>query len=129
MTAASGEPSEDERSRADSHWSDSLSYGGGSRESSDPDPADEIDSEYWDRWHYGIYVAALLLLIGVIQWSLAPLVVGYLLVPITIHLDSRYLESVTPGWQRDTGLYVLGSVLAPFLLIPMYLYRRRELGR
>jgi hypothetical protein len=52
---------------------------------------------------------------------------GYLLVPIAMYLDSRYLESVTPRWDADTGLYVIGSLLFPVLVIPMYLYWRREL--
>jgi hypothetical protein len=44
-----------------------------------------------------------LLIAGVVWWSLVPLVVGYVLTPIAIRLDSRYLESVSPGWQHDGG--------------------------
>jgi hypothetical protein len=111
-------------SREEAHWSDDLPYRG---DSTVPATAYDGQSPHWHRWHYSIYLAAALLIAGVVWWSLVPLVVGYVLTPITIHLDSRYLESVSPGWQRNTGLYVLGAALAPFILIPVYLYRRREL--
>lgn len=126
----SGEPAGDENPpEADAsesgHWSDTLSYRGG------PPVAPDYDagSEYWHRWYLGIYLAAALLIAGIVQGSLALLAIGYVLVPVFVHLDSRYVESVTPGWQRDTGLYVLGAVLAPFILVPGYLYRRRELRK
>ena len=125
-----GETSSDEDpregdSRTERHWSETLPYRGGSVVAPDYD----AESDFFDRWHYGIYLAAVLLIAGVAWRSLALLVAGYVLVPVFVHLDSRYVESVTPGWQRDTGLYVLGAILAPFLLIPGYLYRRRELRR
>lgn len=125
-----GERSRDENSseadsRESGHWSDTLPYRGGSTVASDYG----ADSEHWHGWHYGIYLAAALLIVGIVWGSLASLVIGYVLVPVFVHLDSRYVESVTPGWQRDTGLYVLGAILAPFILVPGYLYRRRELRK
>jgi len=125
-----GEPSSDEDSRevdprAERHWSETLPYSGGSAVGPDYD----AESDFWHGWHYGIYLAAALLVAGIVWGSLALLAIGYLLVPISIHFDSRYVESVTPGWQRDTGLFVLGAILAPFILVPGYLYRRRELRK
>ncbi|PSP65629.1 hypothetical protein BRC77_01395 [Halobacteriales archaeon QH_8_64_26] len=120
-----GEPTFEDGSWEGTHWSGDLPYRG---DSTVPAAAYDGDSPHWHRWHYSSYPAALLIA-GVVWWSLVPLVVGYVLTPITIHLDSRYLESVSPGWQRDTGLYVLGAALALFILVPMYLYRRRELRR
>lgn len=111
--------------RPERHWAETLPYRGGSTVT----PDYGADSEHWHGWHYGIYLAAALLVAGVAWRSLALLATGYVLVPVFVHLDSRYVESVTPGWQRDTGLYVLGAILAPFLLIPGYLYRRRELRK
>jgi hypothetical protein len=105
-------------------WSDGLAYEGDS-EIAVPEYGD--GSERWNRWHYGIYVGVALLLFGVARSSLALMLPGYLLVPIAMYLDSRYLESVTPRWDADTGLYVIGSLLFPVLVIPMYLYWRREL--
>jgi len=52
---------------------------------------------------------------------------GWVLVPATMYLDSRYLESVTARWQADTGLHPVGSSLFPAVSAPAYLYRRREL--
>lgn len=126
----SGEPARDENAsegdtRAERHWSQTLPYRGGSAIGPDYD----AESDFWHGWHYGIYLAAALLVAGIVWGSLALLLVGYLLVPVFVHFDSRYVESVTPGWQRDTGLFVLGSVLAPFILVPGYLYRCRELRR
>lgn len=109
-----------------SNWSDTLPYEGNSEISV---PELGIESEHWSRWYYGIYAGTVLILIGAIRGSFLLLVAGYLLVPITMYLDSGYIESVTPGWQRDSGLYVLGSLLFPVLLIPAYLYQRRELQR
>ena len=120
----SGEPAGNERSEGATDWSDNLSYGGDT-EVAVPEHGGE--SEHWSRWHYGIYLGAALLLVGAVKVSLVFLLPGYLLVPIAMHLDSRYVESVTPRWQRDTGLYIIGSLLFPVVMIPMYLYRRREL--
>jgi hypothetical protein len=121
---SSGERSDDQQPREAADWSDQLLYGS---DSDVPVPEFEDESDHWSLWHYGIYLGAVLLLLGLVRSSLVPLVAGYLLVPITMHLDSRYLESVTPMWEADTGLYVIGSLLFPVLLIPIYLYRRREL--
>jgi hypothetical protein len=114
--------SEEERDTGD--WSDSLAHEGNSKM-----PVSECDtaSEFWNRWYYGVYLGAGLLLVGAYKGSLLLLVGGYLLVPITMYLDSRYLESVTTGWQPDVGLYVIGSLLFPVLMVPAYLYKRREL--
>ena len=119
-----GESSENERPRETDDRTASLAYGG---DSAVPTPGRASESEYWHRWHYGIYLGAALLLVGVLRWSLVFLLPGYVLVPVAMYLDSRYVESVTPRWQRDTGLYVVGSLLFPVLMIPMYLYRRHEL--
>ena len=121
---SSEERSDDQQPREAADWSDQLLYGG---DSDVTIPEFEDESDYWSLWHYGIYLGAVLLLLGLVRSSLVPLVAGYLLVPITMHLDSRYLESVTPMWKADTGLYVIGSLLFPVLMIPIYLYRRREL--
>jgi hypothetical protein len=107
-------------------WSDTLPYEGDS-EISVPELGTE--SEHWSRWHYGIYTGTALIFIGAISGPLLFLVVGYFLIPIAMYLDSGYIESVTPGWHRDSGLYVLGSLFFPMLLVPAYLYRRRELRR
>lgn len=107
-----------------SDWSDTLAHEGGPRATV---PELDSESEYWSRWYYGLYLATAMLLVGAYRGSLLLLATGYLLVPIAMYLDSRYLESVTIGWQRDVGLYVVGSLLFPVLMIPAYLYQRREL--
>lgn len=118
------ESSRSEEEQGTSDWSDTLAHEGGSRTAiSERD----TESEYWHRWYYGVYLATAMLLVGAYRGSLLILVLGYFLVPITMYLDSRYLESVTTGWQRDVGLYVIGSLLFPVLMIPAYLYQRREL--
>lgn len=112
-----------ERRQETTDWSDSLS----SEETSGAAVQEHgSESEHWSGWYYGIYVGTTLLLVGVVEMSLALLLPGYLLVPIAMYFDSRYVESVTPRWQRDPGLYILGSLLFPVLMIPIYLYRRRE---
>lgn len=118
------ESSRSEGKQETSDWSDTFAYGG---RSGTAIPEDDTESDHWSRWHYGVYLGAALLLVGVFRGSLFVLVTGYLLVPVTMYLDSRYLESVTTGWQPDVGLYVIGSLLFPVLMIPAYLYRRREL--
>jgi hypothetical protein len=105
-------------------WSDKLAYGD-SPEAAIPEYVGE--SDHWDRWHYGIYLGALLLVVGVVRLSLPVMLAGYLIAPTAIYLDARYLDSVTPTWQPDYGLYLVGTLLFPVLTIPMYLYRRREL--
>ena len=94
------EPAPEDGSPEEAHWSDDLPY---RSDSTIPAAAYDGESPHWHRWHYGIYLAAALLIAGVVWWSLVPLVIGYVLTPITIRLDSRYLESVSPGWQRDGG--------------------------
>lgn len=89
----------------------------------------ESESDYWWGWHLGVCLGFTVLVVGAITRSLSLLVIGYLLTPVTIYLDAHYLESITPGWKPDLGLYVLGSILFPLLLVPYYLYRRRELRR
>lgn len=121
--APQGSPRSEE-SEEDADWSDTLAYGGDSQVT-----VEELDahSERWSRWHYGVYLSGVLLVIGVVRWSLAPLAAGYLLGPIAMYFDSQYLEDVTTGWQPDVGLYLVGSLLFPILIIPAYLYKRREL--
>ena len=119
-----GESPRNERERETGNWSDTLAYEGNPG-SAIPERDDE--SEYWNRWYYGVYLAAASLVVGALEGTLLLLVAGYLLAPIAMYFDSRYLESVTTGWKRDVGLYVVGSLLFPVLMIPIYLYRRREL--
>ncbi|WP_435181090.1 hypothetical protein [Halorussus sp. AFM4] len=105
-------------------WEDSLAYGEDSEVSV---PAYDAESDHWDRWHYGLYLAAAFLVVGAVRSSLPFLFAGFLLAPAAMYLDARYLDSVTPNWQPDTGLHLVGTLLFPFLMIPAYLYRRREL--
>lgn len=120
----SGENPRNEGEQGTDDWSGALAYEGNpGTVISDQD----VRSEYWNRWHYGVYLATALLIVGAFKGTLLLLVMGYLLAPFTMYFDSRYLESVTTGWQRDAGLYVIGSLLFPILMIPIYLYRRREL--
>lgn len=121
--ASRGSPRSEESEEAPD-WSDSLAYGGDSEATVEKL---EAHSEHWSRWHYGVYLSAVLLVVGAFRWSLAPLLAGYLLAPITMYLDSQYLEDVTIGWQPDVGLYLVGTLLFPILMIPGYLYKRREL--
>ena len=105
-------------------WGETLAYGGGSEATV---PEYDAESDHWDRWHYGVYLGSVLLVAGALKWSLPLLLSGYVVVPVAMYLDSRYLDSVTLNWQPDTGLHVVGTLLFPFLMIPAYLYRRREL--
>lgn len=113
-----------EESEEATDWTDTLAYGGDSEAA-----VEKFDghSEHWSRWHYGVYLSAVLLVVGLYKLSLTFLVAGYLLGPITMYLDSQYLEDVTTGWQPDVGLYLVGTLLFPVLIIPAYLYKRREL--
>jgi hypothetical protein len=120
-------PAEDEvrGEGAEAHdWSDRLAYGESPEAAI---PVYDAESDHWDRWHYGIYLGALLLLVGTVRLSLPFLLAGYVITPIAIYLDARYLDSVSLNWRPDFGLYLVGTLLFPVLTIPMYLYRRREL--
>lgn len=110
----------------DVDWKNNLAHG------SDGESATEVletDSDRSRWWILGVYVGTALVILGALGNSTLPLIVGYLLIPITMYRDAGYLESITPGWQRDAGLLLLGSLLFPFLVVPYYLYRRRELQR
>ncbi|NHN61665.1 MULTISPECIES: hypothetical protein [Halorussus] len=89
-------------------------------------PEYDGESDHWGRWHYGLYLGSVHLVVEVIRSSLALMVVGCLLAPVAMHLDARGLDSVSPNWRPDTGLHLVGTLLFPFL-IPAYRYRRREL--
>ena len=119
-----GESLRGEREEESGDWTDALAYEGDAEVAS---PERDGNPEHWDRWHYGIYLGAALLLVGALEGALLPLAAGYAIVPPAMYLDSRYLDSVTTGWQSDVGLYVVGSLLFPVLMVPVYLYRRREL--
>lgn len=88
--------------------------------------AERVDSPHWSRWHYAIVGMFVLMLWGIYSWSLLPWVVGFVGVPTAIHLDIRYVESVTTRWQPDRGVYILGSIIMMFLVAPLYLFRRWE---
>lgn len=89
-------------------------------------PEPPTESAHWDRWHYGIVLGLAVMLWGIYAWSLLPWALGFVAVPTCIHLDIRYVESVSTSWQPDRGVYVLGSILVMFLFAPLYLFRRWE---
>lgn len=121
---SSKESSRGEAAEEGRDWGETLAYGGDSEAAV---PEYDAASDHWDRWHYGLYLAAALLAVGAFRGSLALLLGGYLLAPVAMYLDARYLDSVTANWQPDTGLHTVGTLLFPPLMIPAYLYRRREL--
>ncbi|MFB6069467.1 MAG: hypothetical protein ABEJ76_00475 [Halanaeroarchaeum sp.] len=98
----------------------------------DPEPSSvpidaESDRSRW--WVIGIYLGTGLLVYGAIWGGTVAFFGGYLMVPVAMYLDAAYVESVTPGWKRDDGLILLGSILALFLMVPYYLYVRHKLLR
>lgn len=80
----------------------------------------------WSKWHYVVVLAAVVALVGAAAGSLVLLGPGYLAIPVAIYLDIRYVEASSARWQPDVGLYLVGGIIFPLIVVPMYLYRRYE---
>lgn len=105
----------------------------------EPDPADEasVADEAFEaappaNWYYGLPAGlALVVLSGLLWWAglgsiaAAPLLVGWLLLPVSTYRDVQYVRAET-GWNPITGWWLLGVLLLPLALVvvPLYLLRR-----
>lgn len=92
----------------------------------DDSPPDPTTVDRWDKWHYVVVLGTVVALVGAVSSSLALLAPGYVSIPITLFLDIRYVEASGGRWQPDVGLYMVGGIVFPLIVVPMYLYRRHE---
>lgn len=102
---------------------DRLAY---DEELSGVDAETEYESGYWDRWYLLTIGSLLVMGYGVVTLAFWPLFAGFVATPIFVYLDLRFVESVTPKWQPDKEMYLVGSYLFMPIMIPIYFYRRNE---
>lgn len=107
-------------------WSDNLAHATSGEPTTVPVGAN-TDRSRW--WVLGVYLGSVLLLYGAFAGGALVLFTGYLMIPIAMYLDAAYLEAITPGWKRDSGLVLLGCLLFPVLMVPYHLYQRWEVDQ